>query len=460
MSVNKKLNSLEHTNIVKDLNHKKLLHVLHKQFRDIDQQKLKEEKRREDHLLYIPTSSTTTISRGLSLNRSQSTPEIRNVRTVIEEIKYHTKTERRRHLQMSQRNFSHVLDTAQRQISKLPFSPLRHNQEWHGTGKVHMSASEYSRGPRDISKQYVGEFTDQWFEKDKDGLKKFLSSPTKKRTYMTRQEFFEACVHSTTGADSTSSGESISSDKESKKKNPLWSDPSSDGRAQVYDMLVSSSSQNNYVIKRKAWKIMKSERDSRPILDACPQLTPLAGRPTPLWSSATAHDKALPPSSVICNMESRLPIKSMKGVYKRLKKDLALQNPIGLTLRQCALRQEALKATDFYEKEMKKLRRETPSVIRKEQEIIKQRRFAELAARKAKKLAKREEAKRLQEAKAAKQAKAMEILHSRPGTALADLSKEEKINEAAKILQRAGKGFLYRKRKNKNSKEKGAEEEV
>ena len=48
MSVNKKLNSLEHTNIVKDLNHKKLLHVLHKQFRDIDQQKLKEEQENVD----------------------------------------------------------------------------------------------------------------------------------------------------------------------------------------------------------------------------------------------------------------------------------------------------------------------------------------------------------------------------------------------------------------------------
>ena len=62
---------------------------------------------------------------------------------------------------------------------------------------------------------------------------------------------------------------------------------------------------------------------------------------------------------------------------------------------------------------------------------------------------------RMQSEKAARQAKAMEILHSRPSTALENFSDEELIEQAAKILQRVGKGFLYRKRK---EEQKGEEE--
>ena len=194
-----KLNSLEHSKIVKDLNHKKLLHLIHKQFRESDRvqkhQELEEKRRRDD---LLPTASSTTST----LAMSQSAPHLQmnqmnQTQQMIEEIKYHTQTQRRQHLSMSRTNFSNVLETARHQVSKLPFSPLRHKKFWYKTAGSLNTAARPKGGVQDISEHYVGEFTDQWFDRDKNGLQQFLTSPTKDRTRMTRDEFFAACVHST-----------------------------------------------------------------------------------------------------------------------------------------------------------------------------------------------------------------------------------------------------------------------
>ena len=469
-----KLNTLEHSKIVKDLNHKKLVHLIHKQFRESDRRKTllkQEEQTRRDDLIVTASSARSTMT------RSQSTPqlEINRTQQMIEEIKYHTESQRRQQLLMSRTNFSNVIETARAQVSKLPFSPVQHKKWWYATAGSLNVPPKPSGGLKDKSKHHVGEFTNQWFERDKDGLQNFLTSPTKDRTRMTRAEFFKACVASTSAHQAAHQAhqqlqqpqhpqhpqqpQQTQAHQETEQHSllsptSLWSDPSTDGRLQVYNMLVSSDNQSSCVIKRKAWKLLRSDRGAKPILDACPQLMPLAGKPRPLWSNATGHDKPLPRQSISCNMEAQLPIKSMRSTCKKLRREIKLQNPLGLSLRQCATRQESLKAEHFLANEIKKLKTQTPSVIRKEQDRIKAHRFAELEARKAKKLAKKTEALRMQSEKAARQAKAMEI-YSRPSTALENFSDEEKIEQAAKILQRVGKGFLYRKRK---EEQKGEEE--
>jgi hypothetical protein len=447
----------QHTKIIKDLDHKKLLHVIHKQFRERDRQKkhrAEETKRRlVDSLAKQQPANTTTSSMSMDttfdMDRSQSTPEFQTVHSVIDEIKYHNKTKRRRRMTQTQNNFNSVLETARRQVAMVPFSPLRHKKIWLRTGLAHMPPEQQTRDPRDVSNHYVGEFGDQWFEREKKGLQQFLTSPTKRRTRMTRDEFFEACEISS--QEQSKNRETIKTDVETIKAS--WVDPAADGRLQVYDMLVSSDGSTSCVIKRKAWKLLRSNKNARPILDACPLLAPLAGKPNPRWSGATGHDKPLPFPKVLCNMESKLPMKFMKSCRTRVLRELDRRPSLGITLRQRALRQEGLSALDFYNTEIKKLRRETPSVLRKAQHDMEVRRLADLEHRKAKKIAKREESRRQQAEKAEKQALLLNSMRSRPGTALSELSPELQREEAAKILQRIGLGFLGRKRC-ENKKEK------
>ena len=450
-----KPNPHEHTKLVKDLDRKKMLHILHKQFRALDlktKQQAEEKQRLQDDLLPATTRTPATSSSS-SLNRSYSTPEVRTVHTVIDEIKYHTTRQRQHRLIETRNNFSNILETARRQVALVPFSPLKHQKDWRPRAR-NRELEQTKLDPRDRSSHWKGEFGDQWFERDRKGLQSFLTSPTKQRTRMTRDEFFEACVISTQ--------EKEKKQNKNREGNGLpqmqetsWADPTADGRLQVYDMLVSSDKSSSCVIKRKAWKLLRSDRDSRPILDACPLLTSLAGKSNPRWSGATGHDRPLPKNKITCNLESKLGMISMKSCKKSILRELKQRPTLGITLRQRAIRQEGLSALDFFSNEIHRMRRETPTVLRKEKEVIEHRRLDDLIKRKKQKEQKREESKRMQAEKAKKQAHAMNSMKSRPGTALSDpsLSPEDREEEAAKILQRIGKGFLYNKRKQENKHE-------
>ena len=449
----------EHRKIVKDLDQKKLLHVLHKRFRESDRQRLQEEEngKRLEESSFSP-NATASSSLGSTFSASQSSPQLQTVQSIIEDIKFHSKSQRLHKSTLSRSSFSNILATARRQVSTLSFSPLRHKKTWIRTGAAHFPPEMHERDSRDVSSHFVGEFGDQWFERDKDGLQTFLTSPTKSRTRMTREEFFEACVVSTTEKSkrrpqphSHQQQHQIEGEPQttqsSEETSISWSDPHADGRQQVYETLVSADDQTNCVIKRKAWKLLRSDSKARPILDACPLLAPLAGRPAPLWSGATSHDRPLPRNKITCNSESRLAIKSMKIASARLAKEIKERTALGaVPLSQVALKQNAVSAEVFFDREMKRVRRETPSVLRKERNDIEQRRLADLAARKTQKLQKQAEAKKMQDEKAAKQAKATELMKSRPGTALAELSPEEQRVEAAKIIQRVIMNTLTRKR--------------
>jgi hypothetical protein len=136
----------------------------------------------------------------------------------------------------------------------------------------------------------------------------------------------------------------------------------------------------------------------------------------------------------------------MKLAKVRLAKEIKRRTVLCASLSQVELKQNAVSAHVFFDREIKRMRRETPSVLRKEQKDIEQRRLADLAARSAQKLQQKAEAIRIQEEKAMKQQKATKLMKSRPGTALAELSPEEQREEAAKILQKFILSFLARKR--------------
>lgn len=400
----------------------------------------------------LSPNATTSSSLGSTFGASQSAPQLQTVKSIIEEIAFHSKSQRLHKSILSRSSFNDVLASARRQVATLGFSPLRHKKTWIRTGAAHFPPEQHERDSRDVSSHFVGEFSNRWFQKDKDGLQTFLSSPTKSRTRMTREEFFEACVASTTGKTKRRSKQQHQAQGEpqttqsGQEASTSWSDPHADGRLQVYETLVSADDQTSCVIKRKAWKLLRSDSKARPILDACPLLAPLAGRPVPLWSGATSHDRPLPRNKITCNNESKLGIRSMKLAKVRLAKEIKRRTVLCASLSQVELKQNAVSAHVFFDREIKRMRRETPSVLRKEQKDIEQRRLADLAARSAQKLQQKAEAIRIQEEKAMKQQKATKLMKSRPGTALAELSPEEQREEAAKILQKFILSFLARKR--------------
>lgn len=492
---------------VRNLERKKLLSMLHHEFREIDSAKQAHMQQASadgpptglipvdgnqsglsttvGSSIYHNKSLHASTSRGiidqsiLSHNSGNSSlgpdqdlasppTDLYSVKSIVDEITWQKQSQKMKSMIRSHSSFGSVLSKAREEISRLPFSPLQHRSRF-----IAASADSVVVRPAlsagDKSKHFVGEFGDNWFENDKPGLKRLLSMKTRKRTRFERDEFLKACKIATTQSapPKTARPESAGPDlQEGPNKNVVtakdggvssqklssqyFSDPNTDGRLVVYDMLRSS---NGTILKRRIWKNLRSNSKCGPFLDACPGLTPISGRPTLNWSSATGHDKPLPKSQVICNAEAKGAIVNMKNSLRNLERKAKAFPSTGLTIKLQLEAQELHRSINFYKTELKRVYRTVPSIQRKDRAALEARRFAAIQARKARAQEKKLEAKRLQEEKAAKAARAAALFAAanRPPSSQHDEETEEEKqrrveDEAARTLQRIGQGYLGRKR--------------
>ena len=422
---------------VRDLDHKKLVRMLHQEFREFDRTKETptQQKQKQSDLdgsggSGILLNDDLSTSQGNSRSAFTSTgiinksivsavsgtssigphalsmppTDISSVKDIIDEIAWQKRSQKMQSIVRSQSNFSMVLSKAREEISRLPFAQMRHSASFTSFGGV-SDVFHPPLSPRDRSKHFVGEFGDQWFENDKPALKRLLSIKTRTRTRFERDEFLEAC---NTAAGSLDKMSTLSTNITPACDVPATSksqfgDPKTDGRLMVYDMLRAT---NGKVLKRKLWKSLRSNTKSVPFLDACPGLAPLSGRPTLRWSSAAGHDKPLPKRRVICNAEAKGAIINRKNVLLQLEKEYNAVPDEGLTITEQNIRQELKKSIHFYKNEISRLHEEVPSVQRKRLATIEARRLAAVQARKDAAMAKKLESKRMQEQKATKAARA------------------------------------------------------
>ena len=491
---------------VRELDRKKLLHMLHHEFREFDRAKKDLATRRLQHRQSQPSGNVggnNSLSGSLdsigSSGKLQSMPigpdyaatptgiidqsmtmasaasgtsslgrdalsspptDLYSVKSIVNEIAWQKRSQKMSSMVRSRSSFGSVLQKARVEISRLPFSPMRHSASFTSSaGSCPVSYPPLS--PQDLSKHFVGEFGDQWFENDKPAMKRMLSTKTRSRTRFERDEFLEACKtaarlsgkakrlgpisSSSPGSPPTAAAGGARDDDSSN-----FEDPNTDGRLAAYDMLRSN---NGTVLKRKFWKNLRSNTRSGPVLDACPLLTILAGRPTSRWSSATGHDKPLPKSKVICNAEAGGAINNMKNMLPHLEKAYYSMPRDGLTIAERNVHQELHRSIHFYKSEISRLHADVPSVKRKRLAAVEARRMAAVQARKDAARARKMEAKRMQEEKAAKAARAAALFAAanRPATAHDEEETEEERqarieDDAARMLQRIGQGYLGRKR--------------
>ena len=132
-----------------------------------------------------------------------------------------------------------------------------------------------------------------------------------------------------------------------------------------------------------------------------------------------------------------------------------------MTLRKEAERQGYVSADSFYNREVKRLTHQMPSVIRRHKREAEAARLHRIAKRKEKMAAKKAEALRMAAEKDAKiQAAAAALFAAnKPATPAGETPEETQArveDEAARALQRVGLGFLGRKRFNEKKEAMGS----